>query len=119
MAPPRKMPLKDLVAAANQYADTTPIPIIKEFAMIVGYTREYLYELAATHPKSGLRAALQRIIDRKEIALERGALSGELDRSMAIFSLKQLGWRDQPPEQKNDDKLDEILRSIKDAADKC
>jgi len=118
VARPRKMPLADLVAAANHYADTAPIPIIKEFALQVGYTREYLYELAAAHPKSGLREALQRIVDQKEVILEKGALSGQLDRSMAIFSLKQLGWRDTPPEKKDDDKLDEMLRTIRDAANK-
>ena len=112
----KKIPLNELVAAANHYADTAPIPIVKEFALQVGYAREYLYELASLHPKSGLREALQRIIDQKEIILEKGALTGALDRSMAIFSLKQIGWRDQPPERKNDDKIDALLRSITDAA---
>lgn len=113
----KKMPLTELVDAATQYADTAPIPIVKEFALQVGYAREYLYELAAAHPKSGLREALQRIIDQKEIILEKGALTGALDRSMAIFSLKQIGWRDQPPDNKqSDDKLDALLRSIADAA---
>ena len=115
MAPKRKMGVAELVAAANLYADTAPIPIVKEFAMQVGYPYTYLYELAAKHPT--FHEALRRIVDMKEIILEKGALTGELDRSMAIFSLKQIGWRDQPQENKqNDDKLDELLRSITDAA---
>ena len=114
MANRQKMTISELTERAIQYADTAPIPIVKEFALQVGYTREYLYELANKHPT--FRKAMQRIVDQKEIILEKGALTGALDRSMAIFSLKQLGWRDQPPEQKTDDKLDALLRSIKDAA---
>lgn len=114
MAPKRKMSISELTAAAIQYADTAPIPIVKEFALQVGYPYTYLYELAAKHPT--FHAALRRIVDQKEIILEKGALTGALDRSMAIFSLKQIGWRDQPPAEKSDEKLDALLRSIDEAA---
>jgi hypothetical protein len=31
---------------------------------------------------------------RKEVVLEKGTLTGVYDKTMAIFSLKQLGWKD-------------------------
>jgi hypothetical protein len=34
------------------------------------------------------------LIDKKEAALERKALDGEVNTTMAVFSLKQLGWSD-------------------------
>ena len=39
-------------------------------------------------------ALRKRAIDKKEAQLERMALSGDVDKTMAIFSLKQLGWSD-------------------------
>jgi hypothetical protein len=37
---------------------------------------------------------MQRMIDAKEVMLEKKGLTGEYASTMAIFSLKQLGWSD-------------------------
>ena len=42
---------------------------------------------------------LKKCIAKKEANLEKGALTGKLNPSMAIFSLKQLGWRDKKEEE--------------------
>ena len=50
--------------------------------------RNYLYDNAI------FSTLLKRCIAKKEANLEKGALTGKLNPSMAIFSLKQLGWKD-------------------------
>jgi len=70
------------------YIESTEIPIIAEFAYINDIRRTSLYE----HPY--LRDTLKRAIDKKEAQLERKALNNEINTTMAIFSLKQLGWKD-------------------------
>lgn len=85
---------------AAYIADADP-PIVAEYAHANGITRQYLYELAATAKKRGdprLSDAIKMLSEAKEIALERGGLSGHFSPSMAIFSLKQLGWTDKGPQ---------------------
>lgn len=71
------------------YIDTTDIPIFMEFCYLndVNYTQMYEFtELTETIKKCRMK---------KESQLERKGLLGEVNTSMAIFSLKQLGWKDQ------------------------
>jgi hypothetical protein len=77
-----------LLKAFERYIDETPIPILVEFAYMHKIPRETLYDY------SDFSTLKKRCIDKKEAALERMALNGEIDRTMAIFSLKQLGWSD-------------------------
>ena len=42
-----------------------------------------------------LSQCISRLVDTKEYSLEKYALQGRIDKTMAVFSLKQLGWRDQ------------------------
>lgn len=78
----------DLIERFEEYIANTDIPIIAEFAYQNGVLRETLYDYEEF---STLRKAA---IDKKEAQLERLALKGEVDKTMAIFSLKQLGWSD-------------------------
>ena len=64
------------------------MPIIAEFAYMNEIDRNYLYDNAI------FSTLLKRCIAKKEANLEKGALTGKLNPSMAIFSLKQLGWKD-------------------------
>ena len=41
-----------------------------------------------------LSYAIKRLMLKKEAQLEKLALKGKIDKTMAIFSLKQIGWRD-------------------------
>lgn len=88
------------------YIIETDIPIIAEFAYKNHIPRQKLYEFKE------LNDTIKELIDKKEANLERMALEGEIEKTMAIFSLKQLGWSD-----KIDHNLNiqgELLNQIKD-----
>jgi hypothetical protein len=88
MARPREWNRTELAKEFAQYVESTDIPIIAEFAYTRGINRSYLYEWPE------LADALKDCIAKKETALESMALAGKVNCSMAIFSLKQLGWSD-------------------------
>lgn len=80
--------VSEIAEKFRQYIDETDIPILAEFAYQNELTRPWMYD------QSQLATLIKRCIDKKEAALERGTLKGELNPAMAIFSLKQMGWRD-------------------------
>lgn len=88
MARPREWDRTELREALLEYVENTRIPILAEFAHKNGILRSYLYELPE------LADAVKTCIEKKEYALEQEALAGNVNCSMAIFSLKQLGWTD-------------------------
>ena len=78
-----------LLEAIEKYIDETSIPIVSEFAYLNGLNRTSVYEIEE------LSDAIKKLVSKKEAALERLGLSGAPNVSpMAIFSLKQLGWKD-------------------------
>lgn len=118
---PPKVKINDILAAVDPYLEDADPPIVAEFAHQQGITRQYLYELAATAKKRGdarLSDAIKKLSEAKEIKLERGGLSGRYSPSVAIFSLKQLGWSDKGPaeaaaeDERADDPLSAALREI-------
>lgn len=86
----------------RDYTDRTPIPMVSEFAYEYDLNRTQLYE----YPE--LSDAIKRLKDKKETALQRLALSGKIPPAFAIFSLKQLGWRDKPEEDSTGDAVDRL-----------
>jgi hypothetical protein len=88
MAAPRQWDREILLAQFMGYIEATPIPIVVEFCALAGCGRQYLYR----YPE--FSEAIEMCIAKKEGALERMALEGKVNTSMAIFSLKQLGWKD-------------------------
>jgi hypothetical protein len=76
----------------EKYTEETNIPILAEFAYKNHVLREDLYKYAE------FDSAIKRLINKKEAQLERECLNGNIDRTMAVFSLKQLGWKDQHSE---------------------
>ncbi len=72
----------------EQYINETPVPIIAEFAYLNDISRDSLYD----YPE--FSTLIKKCVNKKEAQLERGALQNSLNTTMAIFSLKQLGWRD-------------------------
>lgn len=83
-----KKRVKELMALFDDYIESNEIPIIAEFAYKNNILRESLYD----YPE--FSTLLKKCINKKESALEKYALAGEVSTPMAIFSLKQLGWRD-------------------------
>ena len=110
---PPKVNIEDLINDAEEYIATADPPILAEYAHLHGITRQYLYELASKDSK--LSDTIKMISEAKEVILERKGLSGDYTASMAIFSLKQLGWKDS--NDTVDDtaikKLDSILGELK------
>jgi hypothetical protein len=80
--------VKQLRERFKEYIDNKEIPIIAEFAYKNEVPRKTLYDL------DGFSPLLKKCRDKKEAALESKALKGGVNVTMAIFSLKQLGWRD-------------------------
>ena len=80
--------MPELVQKFADYIDDNDIPILAEFAYKNDLTRPWLYD------QEEFSTLIKKCIDKKEVALERGTLTGTLNAPMAIFSLKQLGWSD-------------------------
>ena len=70
------------------------VPILKECCLLNGWNYDHVMRLQREN--SDLYQSVKKLLNWKEIALERGALNGTLDKTMAIFSLKQPahGWTD-------------------------
>lgn len=83
---PRTIDREGLLEALEKYIDETEVPILSEFAWKNGLHREQMYEIPE------FSYAIKRLITKKECALEKGTLTGDLNPAMAIFSLKQIGW---------------------------
>ena len=75
----------------NTYINTNDVPILAEFAYQNSIRREDLYNY------NEFETLRKKAIDKKESNLERLSLEGKINPAVAIFSLKQLGWRNEPP----------------------
>jgi len=100
-ARPRQHDRESLARAFERYVTETPVPVIAEFASQHGVPRFLLYDWPE------FSTLLKLCIDKKESALERGMLSGQLNTAGCIFSLKQLGWSDRV-EQTNKDAKEKV-----------
>lgn len=80
--------IDELVKKFEKYISEEDIPIVAEFAYKNGITKQLLYE------RPDFSTLIKICTAKKETALERGALKGELNPTMAVFSLKQMGWTD-------------------------
>ena len=83
-----KEKIKNIIELLDEYIKNTDIPILAEFAYTNELSRESIYDYEEF---STLR---KRCIAKKEAQLERMALKGDVNTTMAIFSLKQIGWSD-------------------------
>ena len=77
-----------LAKELEHYIESTEIPIFKEFCVRQKASRSTLYEMEELKP------LISMCTEKKEAALERLSLEGKVNVTQAIFSLKQLGWRD-------------------------
>jgi hypothetical protein len=77
-----------LLLKFESYIAKEKIPIVAEFAAQNGLHKQWLYD------QPEFSDLIKRCVTKKEGALERQALKGDANCSMAIFSLKQMGWTD-------------------------
>lgn len=115
---PPKVNIDALINDADAYIESANPPILAEYAHLHGITRQYLYELA--NGNKDLSDTIKKISEAKEIKLEKNALNGIYQHTMAIFSLKQLGWKDAQDvvDEKALQRLDDILGELKNEADR-
>lgn len=110
MARPRKYTDEEVLAICKlyeEYIEKTEIPVVAKFASDNKITRQTLYD----YPE--FATLTKRLIDKKEANLEIMALEGKINVSMAIFSLKQLGWSDKPDTSLSDtEPIIEALRQV-------
>lgn len=79
---------KELLKIFEKYINDNDIPILAEFAYTNNVSRPSLYDWPE------FSTLIKRCLDKKETNLEKGVFFDKLNPIMAIFSLKQLGWRD-------------------------
>lgn len=89
---PPKYNIPEMIQVVEKYIESQDIPILKEVCYQNRWNYKYIYELAEKNPE--FSESIKRLIDKKEAQIERLALRGEVQQTMAIFSLKQLGWKD-------------------------
>ncbi len=118
MARPKtnKYKIKEMVQKINNYTDNTKlpdIPILKEICVENDWNYDYIMKLQRGNEE--LRQSIKRLLMKKEVLLEKGMTGGQLVASASIFSLKQLGWRDEAKieilEQETEE--DELSKAIK------
>jgi len=86
-----KKALKIIALQIDEYTNKSAIPVLAECAFNLGHCRQFFY----MHDDcKEFYDARERLLAKKEFRLEVGALSGNLNASMSIFSLKQMGWSD-------------------------
>ena len=83
-----KKKIKEINLLLEEYIKENDIPIVCEFAYKNDIRRATLYDIPE------LSYTIKKLLEKKEANLERMALNREIDKTMAIFSLKQLGWKD-------------------------
>lgn len=97
--------IDDLREKLEKYIDDNVIPIAAEFAYLHNVNRQSLYEY--------LPDTIKKLSEKKQANLEKGMLSNKINVTGAIFSLKQLGWRDRFESEMNIKyKLDEAEENI-------
>ena len=111
--PPKYTP-EQLRAIAKKFEayindEKNVIPIIVEFCYKNNISRDTLYDHAEV-----FSALLKKCIARKEAQLEKLCLLNKVNASMAIFSLKQLGWKDKHEIEQGGEITVKIVREIKD-----
>ena len=107
---------ENIAEMLEKYVDDAEIPVLAEFAYKNNLTREYLYTLSKTDER--LFNAIKKCATKKEAVLELGTLTGKYEKTMAIFSLKQLGWSDHVELEHNNSKVDDLIEAFNRIAEK-
>lgn len=87
-----KYKIENLCKEIDNYTKKTELPILKELCYKKDYNYDYLIHMQRDNEE--LYQSIKKLLYKKESTLERKALNGEMNSTMAIFSLKQLGWKD-------------------------
>lgn len=112
MARPKsdKYNIETMISIIEEYTKTIELPILKEVCYQNKWNYDYVMQLQRDNEE--LSQSIKTLLDKKETQLERGGLSGKYNNTMAIFSLKQLGWRDNKDIQVKDMRKIEIVDDL-------
>ena len=100
MARPKtgKYDIDKMIEIINDYVDDCirkkRVPILKEVTVKAGWNYHWVMMLQNKEENKELRETIERLLDCKEWLLERLGHEGKIEKTMAVFSLKQLGWSD-------------------------
>ncbi|NCC44908.1 MAG: hypothetical protein EOM18_15315 [Clostridia bacterium] len=83
-----KKRMREINDYIREYTQREEIPTVAGCACELKMHRQQMYE----YPE--FSDAIKELVTKKEKVLETGALTGHLNSTMAIFSLKQIGWKD-------------------------
>jgi hypothetical protein len=78
----------------NECLKKKEVPIFLEVVVKEKWNRVYAERLRGKEGYDDYAEAVDRLFAAKEYMLERLSLNGKKSTTQAIFSLKQLGWRD-------------------------
>ncbi len=86
---------EEIVKDFISYCNSEPMPFVEDYCgRPETPCKDTLYEWAKTMPD--LTDALKKAKSKSISYLVKGALKNNLQTAMAIFTLKNLGWRDNP-----------------------
>lgn len=92
MARPKTGKYDNLRQDIIDYTEKTEYPILKELCYLKHYNYDYVMQLQRDNEE--LSQSIKELLYKKESYLEREGIKGNLAQTMAVFTLKQLGWRD-------------------------
>lgn len=111
MARPKTGKYNNLRQDIIDYTKQTEYPILKELCYLKHYNYDYVMQLQRNNEE--LSQSIKELLYKKESYLEREGIKGNLAQTMAVFTLKQLGWRDNiEVEHKDLSKVEELLNKI-------
>lgn len=111
MARPKTGKYDNLIQDIIDYTGQTEYPILKELCYLKHYNYDYVMQLQRANEE--LSQSIKELLYKKESYLEREGIKGNLAQTMAVFTLKQLGWRDNiEVEHKDLSKVEELLSKI-------
>lgn len=119
MARPKTGKYDNLRQDIIDYTIATEYPILKELCYQKHYSYDYVMELQRKDDE--LAQSIKELLYKKEVYLEREGIKGNLAQTMAVFTLKQLGWKDRPDTEEEDKDMknaQDIIVKIKKVADK-
>lgn len=83
-----KAQVAEISEKLSNYIDKEDLPILAEFAYTNDIPRQTFYDYEE------FSTLVKKLFDKKEAQLEKLASFNVINNTMAVFSLKQLGWRD-------------------------
>lgn len=99
----------------DEYIEESDVPIISEFSYQNNISRQRLYEFANDYEE--FSDTFKKCTTKKEAQLEKLGLLNIINPTMAIFSLKQLGWTDKQQIEHSGETTSNVKAEIKPSID--